>query len=147
MNLLFDTNIILDIALKREPHYETSELVFKKADNSSIRGFITTTTISDIYYIAKKEKGHTTAINFIGALLQVVGVIGIDKEIIIGALESGFSDFEDAIQSVASNFNGIDFIITRNAKDFESSEVAAITPTDFLTQFNKLTLKDYESLA
>jgi predicted nucleic acid-binding protein len=57
MKILFDTNIILDIALKREPHYKDSALVFKGTDNKSVFGFITTTTISDIYYIAKKEKG------------------------------------------------------------------------------------------
>jgi hypothetical protein len=80
-------------------------------------------------------------------LLQIVDVLGIDKEIILGALESYFSDFEDAIQSFASNLNGMDFIITRNTKDYKNSDVVAITPTDFLNRFNKKTEKDYEELA
>ena len=42
------------------------------------------------------------------------------------------TDFEDAVQSVASEFNKIDYIITRNTKDFENSEIEAITPKDFL---------------
>ena len=108
MRLLFDTNIILDIVLMREPHYKDSAANFKKIDNKSVYGFISATTITDIYYIAKKEKGHLTAINFIGNLLQVVDILGIDKEIILDALESGFNDFEDAIQSVVSSFNNID---------------------------------------
>lgn len=132
MRLLFDTNIILDIALMREPHYKDSAAIFKKADNKAILGFITASTITDIYYIAKKEKGHSIAIDFIVNLLQVIDVIGIDKEIITEALSTNFTDFEDAIQSVASNFNSIDFIITRNTKDFVNSEIKAITPLDFL---------------
>jgi predicted nucleic acid-binding protein len=135
MRLLFDTNIILDIALNRVPHYKDSANSFKKIDNKSIFGFITATTITDIYYIAKKESGHIEAIDFITNLIQIVDVVGIDREIIINSLTSQLLDFEDAIQSVASSFNNIDFIITRNIKDFSNSEIKAISPTDFLLQY------------
>jgi predicted nucleic acid-binding protein len=134
MRLLFDTNIILDIALNREPHYKDSADIFKKIDNKSIFGFITATTITDIYYIAKKERGHIETIDFIANLIQIVDIVGIDREIIINSLTSQFSDFEDAIQSIASTFNNIDFIITRNIKDFSNSEIKAVSPTDFLLQ-------------
>jgi len=134
MRLLIDTNIILDIALNREPHYRDSANIFKKIDNKSLYGFITATTITDIYYIAKKEKGHVEAIDFITNLIRIVDVIGVDREVIINSLSSPFLDFEDAIQSVASSFNNIDFIITRNSKDFSNSEIKAISPTDFLVQ-------------
>ena len=130
--LLFDTNIILDIALKREPHYNDSVAVFLQSDNTSFFGFVTASTITDIYYIAKKEKGHATSIDFIADLIQVVDVVGIDREIIVDAIASSITDFEDAIQSLASSYNNIDFIITRNVKDFVNSEITAITPTDFL---------------
>lgn len=132
MRLLFDTNIILDIALMRNPYYNDSANVFRKADNTLIFGFVTATTITDIYYIAKKDKGHKIAIDFISNLLQIIDVIGIDKEIIIGSLHTEFTDFEDAIQSIASSYNTIDYIITRNTKDFIDSEIKAISPTDFL---------------
>lgn len=58
MRLLFDTNIILNIALMRSPHYNDSASIIKKVDNKLVLGFVTATTITDIYYIAKKEKGH-----------------------------------------------------------------------------------------
>ena len=62
MRLLFDTNIILDIALMRIPHYQDSASIFSLIDNKKIVGLITATTITDIYYIAKKEKGYTISI-------------------------------------------------------------------------------------
>jgi predicted nucleic acid-binding protein len=132
MRLLFDTNIILDIALKREPFYKDSVTVFKDIDNKTIFGFITATTITDIYYIAKKDKGHAIAIEFIGNLIQFVDLIGIGKEIIIEALTTKLADFEDSIQSVASSYNDIDYIITRNTKDFKDSRVKVLTPIDFI---------------
>jgi predicted nucleic acid-binding protein len=137
MRILLDTNIVLDIALKREPYYSDSANVFKKINNKTIFGFITATTITDIYYIAKKEKGHYIAIDFITNLIQIVDIIGVDREIIIDSLTSQLLDFEDAIQSVASGFNNINFIITRNTRDFLNSEIKAITPTDFLGSIKK----------
>lgn len=137
MRLLFDTNIILDIALKRDPFYLDSANAFKKIDNKTTFGFVTATTITDIYYIAKKDIGHSIAIEFISNLIQFVDLIGIDKEIILDALTSKMADFEDSIQSVASNYNGIDFILTRNIKDFIDSRVKALTPVEFINLTKK----------
>ncbi len=132
MRLLIDTNIILDIALKREPFYKDSVTIFKNIDNKTTFGFVTATTITDIYYISKKDKGHVIAIEFISNLIQFVDLIGIDKEIIIEALATKLTDFEDSIQSVASTYNDIDYIITRNTKDFKDSDVKALTPVEFI---------------
>jgi len=70
MRLLLDTNIILDIALKRDPFYADYAEVFKKIDNKTIFGFFTATTITDIYHIAKKVKGLSIAIEFISNLIK-----------------------------------------------------------------------------
>jgi len=137
MRILLDTNIILDIALGRVPHLADSADVFRKIDNESIYGFVTATTITDIYYVAKREKGHQTTIDFISNLIEIVDIIGIDKEIVIASLISDFADFEDAIQSVSSRLNGIDYIITRNHKDFIKSEISAVSPKELLALLKK----------
>ena len=137
MRILLDTNIILDIALGRVPHLADSADVFRKIDNESIYGFVTATTITDIYYVAKREKGHQTTIDFISNLIEIVDIIGIDKEIVIASLISDFADFEDAIQSVSSRLNGIDYIITRNQKDFIKSEISAVSPKELLALLKK----------
>ena len=132
MRLLFDTNVILDIALNREPHHKNAIELFKKINNKSFSGFVTATTITDLYYIIKKDVNHDTAISFIKDLIEIFEIIGIDKSTIKKALNSNMKDFEDAVQSVASNFNDIDFILTRNTKDFKNSKVKAISPRTFL---------------
>lgn len=137
MRILLDTNIILDIALGREPHFTDSANVFKSINNKVVYGFITATTITDIYYIAKREKSHQITIDFISNLIEIVDVIGIDRGIIIESLISNITDFEDAIQSVSSRLNNIDYIITRNQKDFANSEIKALTPKGFLEILKK----------
>lgn len=55
--VLFDTNIILDVALKRQPFFEDALELFRLIDRKDIVGYVTATTITDIYYISRKEKG------------------------------------------------------------------------------------------
>lgn len=55
--VLFDTNIILDVALKRHPFFEDALELFRLIDRKDIVGYVTATTITDIYYISRKEKG------------------------------------------------------------------------------------------
>ena len=130
--ILFDTNIILDIALKRDPFFEDAYQLFDLIDKKVIIGGITASTITDIYYISKKEKGHIKSIEFISGLIEILQIAGIDKEVIINALNSSMHDFEDAIQVSASEINGMDIIITRNKSDFQNSTIPVNTPKEFL---------------
>ena len=132
IKVLFDTNIILDIALKREPFFEDAQKLFILIDKEILSGNITASAITDIYYIAKKEKGHDEAINFIKNLVEVIEIIGIDKVTITKALASKMRDFEDAVQSYAAELHHIDLILTRNKSDFTDTTVKILTPKEFL---------------
>ena len=130
--VLFDTNIILDIALKRNPFFNNAFKLFELIDEKKITGSITATTVTDIYFISKKEKGHQETIHFIKNLIKVVDVIGVDKEIILNALYLEIFDFEDAVQISAAAFNEIKTIITRNKSDFVNTSLQILTPDEFL---------------
>jgi predicted nucleic acid-binding protein len=132
---LIDTNVILDIALIREPFFEYSSRIFDKIDDQVLEGFITASSITDIYYIASKQKDKVLARKFLISLIQILEVIGIDKDIVIQALESGMSDFEDSIQVFAAKSISIDLVITRNVADFKSIGMKAMTPQEFVQQF------------
>lgn len=103
--VLIDTNIILDIALKREPFFKSSAELFDLIDKKVISAYLTASTITDIYYISKRQKNHETAIQFISDILNITDLIGIDKKVIFDALQRGMKDFEDAVQISAAAFN------------------------------------------
>lgn len=131
---LFDTNVILDIALEREPFFKEASQIFDLMDEGVVVGNITATTITDIYYVSRRSKGHNASLEFIRGLISVVDIIGIDKEIIINSLDSNLDDFEDAIQASAAKLNEIDVIITRNQKDFTNTEISVQSPSEFLAE-------------
>ncbi len=130
--VLFDTNVLLDILLKRNPHFENASKLFALIDEKKILGHITASTITDIYYISKKEKGHKLSIEFISNLIEVVEVIGVDRDVVVKALKFDIKDFEDAIQISAAEFNDIDCIITRNVDDYSNSNLKIYSPEEFL---------------
>lgn len=134
---LLDTNIILDIALKRSPHFKLASELFRVIDEKKMSGHVTASTISDIYYISKKEKGHQQAIKFISNLIEVLDVIGVDRETIIEALKLSLKDFEDSIQISAAQFRSLDCIITRNKADFEKSDYIVYTPKEYLQHIHR----------
>ncbi|MBZ0244052.1 MAG: PIN domain-containing protein [Bacteroidales bacterium] len=129
---MLDTNIILDIALKREPHFEHSAKLFELIDNKRFIGYITATTVTDIYYIARKEKGKDIALEFVSNLIEVVDVLGIDKNTIIKALISKLKDFEDAVQVSAAEYHDIEIIITRNKSDFLNAGLEVLSPKELV---------------
>ncbi len=132
MKILLDTNIILDIALERRDFYQDSKKVLLTINNLNITPHITATTVTDIYYILKKSKGHELTIAFLKNLFAFIDIIDVNKESIINALNSEMQDFEDAIQCYSAKLNNINIIVTRNTADFKDSKIDAITPLQFV---------------
>ena len=132
MILLLDTNIILDIILVREPFFQDSSKIFELIDGIKIKGCVTASSITDIYYIVKKNSGHANAISFIESLIITIDPVNVNRDTITLALHSNFADFEDAVQSASAELNNVDLIISRNTKDFIGGKIPAQTPTDFL---------------
>lgn len=130
--VLFDTNVILDIALKRLSHFNNAVKLFELIDEKKILGHVTASTITDIYYISKREKGHERTLEFISNLIEVVEVIGVDRDVIVKALNSEMKDFEDAVQVSSAEYNEIAILVTRNEKDFPNTMLKVLNPWEFL---------------
>jgi predicted nucleic acid-binding protein len=60
--------------------------------------------------------------------------VDVSKDIINKSLKSNFKDFEDAIQyNCAKSLKKIDFIVTRDTKDFKTSSIPILTPNEAVT--------------
>ena len=138
MTVFLDSNIILDIFLKNKDFYEESRKVLNLADSAAIDYFISAASLTDIFYILNKHlKNKEETKLYLKDLLEIVSIAGIDESCIRNALNSSWSDFEDAVQHEASVQIGADYLVTRNVDDFNSSFVEVITPSDFLKKLNK----------
>ena len=133
--VLIDTNIIIDIATRREPFFEHSSKILELAIEKKIIGYVSASAVTDIVYILQKENGKINTIQFLKELFEYIDILGVDKTIIINALNSNWKDFEDAVQGNVAKENSLDLIITRNTKDFVKMKgVQIVDPFNFLSQ-------------
>ena len=61
MRVLMDTNVVLDVLLKREPWVKDSAAAWLASDEGRIIGHITASTLTDIFYISKRLGGLDVA--------------------------------------------------------------------------------------
>ena len=132
MIALFDTDVVLDLFLDRKSFAEPAALLFSKAEEGEIQGYVSATTITTIYYLASKTIGTKKAIWATRKLLSFLEVASVDRAVIEGALEGKYKDFEDGVVAEAARQIHANAIITRNVKDYKTSPVPAHSPAEML---------------
>lgn len=132
-NVLIDTDVILDFFFDRAPFAEFATEILNLCEENKIKGFTTPVIICNTYYLLRKTAKHNIVIEKIKQLLTIIDILKIDKDVVLDSLNSGFKDFEDALQNYSAVKNGkISIILTRNIKDYKKSEIAVMTPETYL---------------
>jgi predicted nucleic acid-binding protein len=133
MKVLIDTNVLLDFLLAREPFKKDAEDLFTAIDSGQIIGFVTATTLTDIFYIARK---HTRSLELareaVASTLDTMTICPINRNVLETAFASGLTDFEDAIQIYSAIAQNLDTIVTRDAKGFVSSTIPVYSVQELL---------------
>lgn len=133
ITVLIDTNIFIDVLQDRIPFTDNSQSVVALVVQKKIKGAVAAHSITNLWYILRKTHSDEERRNYLLSLFEIFDVVSIDKNRLVAALEnSNFKDFEDCLQDECAYAINADYIITRNAKDFESSMVKALTPEEFL---------------
>ena len=120
--ILYDTNIILDVLMQREPFFQNSVIALSLAGKNSVNGYLAGHSITTIDYIFQKKVGYLQSRQAISRLLEKLQVSPITDLVIRQGLNSNFRDFEDAITYFSAKEVNAQIIITRNVKDFLSDD-------------------------
>lgn len=133
MKVLVDTNIIIDALTSREPFREAAEQIFILAANQIEDMYITASSATDIYYLVRKYLHHTeSAKNVMSKLYDLFSILDVTADDCIEALGADMKDYEDAVISCCAYRNRMDYIVTRNRKDYEHSKVSTILPDELI---------------
>jgi len=132
--LLLDINIFLDIFLERKDFLASSSRIFELVEISKYKGFISSSSFPTLFYIISKENNRNEALLNLEKIRAIFKVAEVNERIIDLALVSGFPDFEDAIQYYSALNKRVDFLITRNTKDFKKNDIPILTPDEFISQ-------------
>ncbi len=126
--VLLDTNVVLDVLLRRAPHYAASAAVWSAVETRQTEGLLSGHAIATIFYLIRKESGSANARRIIASILQVFRVAAVDESVIKEALRVDAPDFEDSIVAAAAFLADCDYIVTRDPRGFRKSRVRPLGP-------------------
>jgi predicted nucleic acid-binding protein len=134
--VFFDTNVVLDAMLIRQPFEEESSRVLSMAERGRISGLVSSLSVVTAWYIVRRQQDRTraaTAVEYIHDVLHVTPVSHSEISVALADLRSGaFADFEDAVQHASALSVGAEAFVTRNTRDFAGARLPVLTPAELL---------------
>lgn len=130
--LFIDINVILDVALAREPHLISSQKILSHIEKKKAFGYLSAISCTTIYYLIQKEDSRKSALNYTRDLLKLLSVVEVNKKTLERGLELEAKDFEDSVQMACAQSCHANYIITRNSIDYNNSPIPAISPAEYL---------------
>ena len=136
MRLMIDTNIFLDVLTQREPFYANSRAVLELCENKKIQGFLSASSVTDIYYLIHRQL-HSTELAYqaLGSILDIVKVLTVTNDDVLNAYITKAPDFEDCPLATCAKSNKCDAIVTRNKKDYLTFGITLLSPEELLALF------------
>lgn len=133
MKILLDTNVIIDVFTSKEPWNKSAEKIFLMGANHLVDLYITASSATDIYYLLRKYiKDTAQSKQIMSKLYSLIGILDVTAANCVEALASSISDYEDAVLEKVALSKDMEYIVTRNIKDYEAGTVKAILPDDFI---------------
>jgi predicted nucleic acid-binding protein len=137
MKALLDTNIVLDVILDRPQFEPDSGAVWAACDAGRLVGCISAITLTTIYYVVRKTRGHQVALSAIDQCLAAFEILPIQRETILLARSLTGTDFEDNVQCASALAASADCIVTRDSTGFSGAPLIILTAPQILARLPK----------
>ena len=102
MRLLIDTDILLDVLQRREPHIQASSVVWKLCETGKVKGCVTVLTFTNLVYIMRRKMDPKKIENTLRMLSLIFEFVDFGASDLSRAAELNEGNFEDALQIVAA---------------------------------------------
>jgi len=137
MRLLIDTNVMLDLLVRRQPWEREALLIRGMAYFGDAELWVPAKSFTDLFYIMTKEFPSDCVQQLFLECRKDFHLCSLNEEDVFEACHRSWSDFEDCLVSVCAEKVKADWIITRDASGFLKSKVAVLTPKEFLERMEQ----------
>jgi predicted nucleic acid-binding protein len=134
MRVLFDTNVVLDVLLNRQPWVKEAAALWQAIDDREIVGYLVASSLTDIFYIAHRLTDLKTAHHAVRLCLAAFEICPVDRQTLEQAQGLAGDDFEDNVQIASAEIAGLDAIATRDTGGLVGATIPVLTPADLLRQ-------------
>ena len=133
MVLLIDTNVVIDYSLVRKPYYDDVLKLPDYCDKLKIQTYIAFHSVSVIWHVLRKHFPPQERRPILSEITELFTVTAAPHSAVVDAVRNeSFPDFEDCLQEKCALQVNADYIVTRNVKDYETSQVKAVTPAEMI---------------
>jgi predicted nucleic acid-binding protein len=127
MRVLLDTNVVLDVLLSREPWLDDAQALWLAADNGELSAYLSASSLTDIYYVARRLADVLRARHAVKLCLDAFEVLAVDRAALERAQQLTGPDFEDNVQIACAEAAVLDAIVTRDTAGYADSTVAVLS--------------------
>ena len=127
-----DCNILIDWIVDREPFSTYAAKIIELTEKKIITSYVSPLTIANSYYIISKQLNVNIAYEFIKDCIKLFQITDINADIIKLAHANKYKDFEDDIHIAVAEKQKVEYIITRNKRDFRSNKITILDSEEFI---------------
>ncbi len=135
MKVLVNANVIITYLTGREDKYRESSIqVMDMCTNKEIEGYVAFHSLSIIWYFSGRQKlPEATRRGWLDRVCSILTTASANHDSVVEAVHNvEFRDFEDNLQEICARSIDADYIITVNTKDYERSNIKAVTPIELV---------------
>ena len=126
-----DCNILIDWLLDREPYSYFASRIIQLTEQNKIESYISPLILANTYYIISKTLNKKVADEFVKDSLKLFKFIDMTEDIIRNAIDNKYKDFEDDLHYYTATAFSLDYLITRNKKDFRDEKIQIVDAEEF----------------
>lgn len=132
MNILLDTNVLIDYVGGKEPFFESAEKVIAAGFFGDAKLWVSAQSVKDAYYVLSHFVDQKHVQRALRRTLDSVSPVSLSAEDAMRGLFLEWDDYEDCLISLCAAAAKVDFIITRDKKGFARSSIPALSPDAWL---------------
>ena len=132
IKVFFDTNIMIDVIGRREKFCLPSLQIMSLADRGLVSVYVSALSYATASFILGRDNKELDILREFSKFMKITTATLVDSSMVEQSVKSEFKDFEDAMQYFSAKHENIDYIITRNKKDFEVSKIPVFEPQEFV---------------
>ena len=133
MKVFLDANIIIDVVQNRTDFVEQSSKVLQSGLEGLIDLCASDVTFTTVSFYARKQRTTEQLYEIMQSLRDFIDVVPTGRIAIDWALQRKAKDFEDSVQYYAALRAGVDYIVSRNVRDYPFDDIPVVTPQDFFS--------------
>lgn len=137
MKPLVDINVLMDVLARREPFHLAAAGVWALVETGTVEAFVSAASFPTVYYLGRRMFDRQRALESVKTVARVFRVATVDAQVIADALNSGLSDFEDAVQVHSGLRAGATHVVSRDQHGFAGGPLPVLTPDAFLVEVAK----------